>query len=687
MAKTVDSSSRFVSLTRNAMHDDVRLRLPIRCPKVAVALLLALGSIGHAQSAAELEARLPTLRGLERARALSQLVDARKIDQPAAALQYGAEALQLFKTYPDPVANILTLNELMWPHMTAGRYDSASFYADSARRFAERAGDRAGLARALSNLGSLAQRLGEPNRAVDLFKQALPIQRSLGNDRDAASSLNNLGFVYSTDLADYAKSLSYHLDALAIRERLGEKSGIALSLNNIGIVYDRLRTFDKALEYFGRALELRRQLGNQPRIASTLNNIGDTYFDAGDLPRALANQREALEIREKLNDRSAIALSHRNIGLVLLRMHQVDKAKSELNQAMQLSSQASDRGLAVQVRLGLAAVERTRGAPASALGYARQALAIADSMKSRDLVRQAAEEIAASQEAQGDLAEALQSYKRSKVVSDSIFNAETSRRIAALEQRFAGERRLHEIDSLKRSQAELLLEANQRAHQRDSATAILILGAVIGFFMYRRRVEGARLAESLSVTDALTGLHNRRYVQQTIEMDIAASVRRTRVAGARGLSTDDTDLVFLVIDLDRFKAVNDSYGHSVGDQLLVQIGTALRSTCRDSDVIARWGGDEFLVIARFTDRTQCQVTAERVRAAVERQRVTLADGRAIGITCSIGYAQFPLDPTTPRSVPWSDLVTMADRAAYAAKRGGGNRCVGANSEDAARLTS
>src|SRR5262249_25506729 len=163
------------------------------------------------------------------------------------------------------------------------------------------------------------------------------------------------------------------------------------------------------------------------------------------------------------------------------RMHEVDKAKTELTEAMKLSSQTADRGLAVQVRLGLAAVERTKGAPAAALGYAREALAIADSMQSRELVRQAAEEIAAAHEAQGDLAEALQSYKRSKMVSDSIFNAETSRRIASLEQRFRDERRMHEIDSLKRAQAELLLEANQRAHQRDSATAIAVLGAVIGF--------------------------------------------------------------------------------------------------------------------------------------------------------------------------------------------------------------
>lgn len=645
---------------------------------MALALVLAFASIARAQAPGDLEARLPSLTGLARARTLAQLVDARKIDQPVAALRYGAEALQLFKTYPDPVPNISTLNELLWPHMTAGRYDSASFYADSALRFAERVGDRVGQARAMSNLGTLAQRVGEPHRAVDLFTRALAIQRAVGNDREVANSLNNLGFVYSTDLADYPKSLALHLESLAIRQRLADNSAIALSLNNIGIVYGRLREYDKALDYFGRALDLRRKSGNEARVASTLNNIGDTYLDKGDLPRALDNQREALAIRERLNDRSAIALSHRNIGLVMLRMNRPDSARQELQLAMSLASQTTDRGLAAQVRLGLAAVERARGATQPALAYARDALAIADSMQSRELVRQATAELAAIQEAEGDLAQALRAFKHSKAVSDSIFSAETSRRIASLEQRFADERHLYEIDSLRRAQAELLLEADRRARQRDWATALAVFIAVTGFFLYRRRVEGARIAESLSMTDTLTGLRNRRYVQQTIDMDISASVRRSRTAAQRGIPSVDTDLVFLLLDLDKFKPVNDTYGHSVGDQLLVRIAGALRATCRDSDVVARWGGDEFLIVARFTDRNQGPVTAERVRRAVEEQTLTLADGRVIRVSCSVGYTLFPLDPSSADVVPWMEIVAMADRAAYAAKRGGGNRCVAAN---------
>ncbi len=517
--------------------------------------------------------------------------------------------------------------------------------------------------------------MGEPDRAVDLFMQSLALQRGAGSEIQVANSLNNLGFVYSTDLADYSKSLMYHLEALAMREKLGDKAAVALSLNNIGIVYERLRDFEHALSYFDRALTLRREQGNKARVAATLSNIGDTWLEKGDPARALVAQREALALREEVNDKSAIALSHRNIGAIYTAQGKLPEADAELGLARRMADDATDKGLVTQVRLALAALERARGAPARAAAYAREALSIAESMKSRELARQANEELAAAQEAEGRLGDALQSYRRSKAVADSIFSAETSRRVASLEQRFADERRLHELDSLRREQAELQVQSERRTYQRDAAIGVALLVAVVGFFLYRRRVESARLAESLSVTDALTGLRNRRYLQQTIDMDVAASVRRWRAAVVKGISVDDADLIFLMVDIDHFKAVNDAHGHAVGDQVLVQLGTVLRTTCRDSDVVIRWGGEEFLVVARFTDRNQAEITAERLRQAIERHALTLPNSQTIRVTCSIGYAPFPVSLASPDSATWEDVVALADRALYVAKSRGRNACV------------
>lgn len=648
-----------------------------RLRAAALALCCAARLLG-AQTANDLEAKLPSLTGLERARALSRLVDAHKLDQPEQALKWGAEALQLFKSYPDPAANIVTLNELLWPHMSAGRYDSATFYADSARRFAQHEGDKLGEARSYSNLGSLAQRRGEPNKAVELFLQALAIQRTENSDREIANSLNNLGFVYSTDLADYSKSLSYHLEALAARERLGDKSMIALSLNNIGIVYERLRDYDHALSYYNRALALRRESGNKARIAATLSNIGDTYFEKGDAKRALAAQREALQLRLDVKDQSAVALSYRNIALIQLSAKQLDSVAANIAIARRLADQTTDRGLGVQVRLTQAAYERARGNPARAVALSREALALADRMGAREQVRLATAELAASLEAQGELADALTSFKRSKAVGDSIFSAEASRRIADLEQRFSESRRIHELDSLRQEQTALEVKAVMRTHQRNLAAGVAALIFVVGFFMYRRRVERERLAESLSVTDSLTGLRNRRYVDQTIDMDVAASLRRWRTAIAKGVTVDDADLIFLLLDIDHFKSVNDEHGHAIGDQVLTQLGTVLRTTCRDSDVVVRWGGEEFLVIARFTDRNQGDATAERLRQAVERHTMTLPNGKIVRVTCSIGWAPFPIDLAHPEAASWMDAISRADEAAYMAKRQGRNAAVGAN---------
>jgi diguanylate cyclase (GGDEF)-like protein len=560
--------------------------------------------------------------------------------------------------------------------MTLSKYDSAVASAEAGRRLAARTGQRAGEARALSNLGSIAQRRGDPERAVRLFAQALVIQRALGDTHEIANSLNNLGFVYSTDLAEYDRSLGHHLEALRLREQLRDSGAIALSLNNIGIVYDRLRQYDRALVHFRRALAIRRALDLQPRIAATLDNIGSVYLEIDSLDRALDAHRESLEIRDRQKDRSAVSLAHRNVGMVYLAMHRPTDARREVREALRIGDSVGDRGLGVRNRLSLSAIERARGHAAEAQQAATEALAIARTMNSRDLQMRAWEELSNAQAAAGRYADALASYRAFKAASDSIFDAGTTRRVAVLESRAAEERRAHEVAQLHQHEQMLQLEAGKRTLQRDAVSIGAILLGLVGFAAYRRRVERSRLAEAMSVTDALTGVNNRRYFQQIIDLEVAGSLRLHHAAAHRREPVRDADLVVLLLDIDHFKQINDKYGHAGGDRLLVEIAHVLQQVSRESDVLVRWGGEEFLVLGRFADRAQAGVYAERIRRAVEAHVTTLDAGQTLRVTCSVGFSVFPFDPATPDAVGWEQIVSLADHGAYTAKRLGRNRSVG-----------
>jgi diguanylate cyclase (GGDEF)-like protein len=133
---------------------------------------------------------------------------------------------------------------------------------------------------------------------------------------------------------------------------------------------------------------------------------------------------------------------------------------------------------------------------------------------------------------------------------------------------------------------------------------------------------------------------------------------------------------FLLVDIDHFKQVNDQYGHSAGDAVLVQMAERLRQVCRDGDHVVRWGGEEFLIVARDGACQHAVGQAERVRQAVAGRPFVLPDGQLLARTCSIGFACFPLASAHPEAVEWSTVVDIADGALYEAKRTGRNAWVG-----------
>jgi len=213
---------------------------------------------------------------------------------------------------------------------------------------------------------------------------------------------------------------------------------------------------------------------------------------------------------------------------------------------------------------------------------------------------------------------------------------------------------------------------------------VLSLGAVVVLafvgILKQSRLERA-LAQvnhellDASVTDLLTGARNRRFFTNSIETDVQQVLRS--FASAQSPDLRNRDLVFYMIDIDHFKRVNDLFGHKVGDQVLAEVARRIRSAARLSDAVIRWGGEEFLLLSRYTNRNEAHILASRVLDSIGSEIYRVEGGKKVlRITCSIGWAAFPWKELEPRLVPHEQVLLLADSGLYHAKGSGRNRAVG-----------
>ena len=199
----------------------------------------------------------------------------------------------------------------------------------------------------------------------------------------------------------------------------------------------------------------------------------------------------------------------------------------------------------------------------------------------------------------------------------------------------------------------------------DYATDFFEHLGVIASFCIENAINRARLLRS-GFTDALTGWHNRRYLQVRLKEELARARR------------DQTRLVCLMLDIDHFKAVNDTHGHVAGDYVLQEMATRVESQVRASDVAARYGGEEFVVLLPDTTVRSGKLLAERIRKAVARDSISLPGDKSVDITVSVGIASMTVaaDASDLKTLGES-LIAKADVALYRAKSEGRNRvCIG-----------
>lgn len=167
-------------------------------------------------------------------------------------------------------------------------------------------------------------------------------------------------------------------------------------------------------------------------------------------------------------------------------------------------------------------------------------------------------------------------------------------------------------------------------------------------FMYTKTKE-------LSITDALTGLHNRRHFEQTADREFLRAARYK------------SDLTFAVIDIDFFKHINDTYGHLCGDKILKEVAFLINDSFRKTDMVFRYGGEEFVIILTETNETDAQIPLERLREKIENNAFKFKT-ETLKVTVSIGFSS-----AVEASEDATELFSFADKALYKAKENGRNQ--------------
>jgi two-component system, cell cycle response regulator len=231
-------------------------------------------------------------------------------------------------------------------------------------------------------------------------------------------------------------------------------------------------------------------------------------------------------------------------------------------------------------------------------------------------------------------------------------------------------------DSVSRSHARIALEGG--------AATVSDLGSTNGTFVNDEPVQGARPLRNgdfikigrtifkyleggnieglyheeiykLTTTDGLTQVYNKRYLLETLEREISRCHRYAR------------ELSLVMLDIDRFKRINDTFGHLAGDSVLRQVAQVIKARIRREDVLARYGGEEFALVLPEIDAAGAAITAEKARKLVERQRFTF-EGTSMPVTISCGVAAMKGE-----GIASAELIKRADEKLYEAKESGRNR--------------
>jgi diguanylate cyclase (GGDEF)-like protein len=492
------------------------------------------------------------------------------------------------------ISTIDTLNDQAWAKRDANPREARAL-SEEAKRLAESSQYELGVGRSLTVSSFLHYRAGRFAEGLQEGLFALEILEAKHDAQWLCKLYNNLGIIYD-GLGDRPQAMSWLLKQLELAQQQGDKQQEATALHDLGfLTHDP----EQGRSYFQQALEMFREVGDNWGVALANINLAEGYLTQGSYQEALRHAHDAIAVEEHDGEAVEKAFTVHTLGNIYAAQKKYSEALEHYHQAVNFIREGmGDGSLEPSVLLSLGNTYQTVGETEKALSYLNEALQLAQRMDFRVLIYQAHQALASYYKANASFEQALYHFEQFHSLKEKIFNSESEQKMRAMEV-------LHRTETA-RKEAELQQRKNKEL--QEHIHSLEELNAQV---------------RALSVSDPLTGLYNRRYLFEYL----------SRLEPAHTIS-------IAILDLDHFKRINDTYSHFVGDDVLRGTASLLTASLRGTDIAARFGGEEFVIVFHHTTLEQAVMACERLRQAVElnvwseihpRLRATISVGLVSGL--------------------------------------------------------
>ncbi len=488
------------------------------------------------------------------------------------------------------------------------------------------------------------------------------------------------GVIYQS-ASKFEQALSHHLEALRLTDQLTHRKVLSKirRLDTLAALYLTMQNPEQTLIMSNQALTLAGQVESPRLIASLRQNQAMALGDLKRYPEALVAYERALKAAQEANLPKLEALILSNIADLHLRTHNFVRAENVARQAIKKAEVIQDEYAILNAKANLGFALGGQGKIALAMEYLAPVLQNSRDQGDRADLEAFVGEISRMYEHAKMYKEALEYTREQQKISNELFRSDRSKTVAALQEQFDADQRKKQIELLARENQ--IKDADIKNSRLQQIVTLLgailtIMGGIFIYMLYRkvkqtneRLEEVNQQLEFHSVRDPLTGLYNRRSFLEMMKE------RVENTEPDRREEDDDSPDCLMIMDIDHFKHINDTWGHSAGDAVLIEVAKRLRSAVRDTDMTLRWGGEEFLIFAPNTKPAQLMPLVERVLKSIGSTPVVVGNNM-IPVTVSAGYISLPFSGIPETECNWEKAMQLADMALYLGKVNGRNRAYG-----------